>query len=57
LKEVVIVCTDRECRHLHDHVLIENLGKKPIWVCIKLDVLEDTLFKKKDRINAKLVER
>lgn len=57
MKEVVIVCTDRECRHLHDHVLIENLGKKPIWVCIKLDVLEDTLFKKKDRINAKLVER
>jgi len=40
MEKIVVVCTDRECRHLHDHKLLNG-----IRICERLDILEDVACK------------
>jgi len=36
MEELVVVCSDRECRHLHKHRLLNG-----IRICERLDILSN----------------
>lgn len=37
-QELVVVCSDRQCRHLHEHRLLNG-----IRICERLDILSNVL--------------